>query len=231
MDKLKELLKKALGDQYTDDIEAQVESAAEEFASSRVDDEVQGLKQKNAELIRTNKRLKQGVDGGEQLDELQGRIDELQTENKRLQKESEKVQKQSAKQLEQLQTQLQSEQGAVASMLVDNGLTEALTQAGVKNPAYVKAAKALLRDKVQVVADGDERKAVVEDKTLSDFVSEWSQGDEGKEFLAHSGSTGGGASGGARDSQSKTITRADFDQMSHTERAAVSKEGIKVVDE
>lgn len=195
MDKLKELLKKALGDQYTDDIEEQIDSAAEEFASVRVEEEVQGLKQKNAELIRTNKRLKQGVDGGEQLDELQGRIDELQTENKRLQKESEKVQKQSDKQIEQLKTELQSEQGVVSRMLVDNGLTEALTQAGVKNPAWVKAAKALLRDKVQVVADGDERKAVVEDKPLSEFVAEWSQGDEGKHFMPDSGRTGGGAGG------------------------------------
>ena len=231
MDKLKELLKKALGDQYTDDIEAQVDEAVEDHVSSRVDEEVTGLKRKNAELIRTNKRLKQGVDGVEQLDELQGRIDELQEENTKLQKEGERIKKQSVKQIDELQTQLQSEQGAVSSLLVDHGLTEALTKAGVKNPAYVKAAKALLRDKVKVVADGGERKAFVEDKALAEFVTEWSQGDEGKEFIASSGNSGGGAGGSSGGSNTKTITRAEFDQLGHADRAAAIKDGAKVVDE
>jgi hypothetical protein len=80
---------------------------------------------------------------------------------------------------------------------VDNGLTELLTKGGVTNGIDIEAAKALIlrNNKIDVVSEGDDRKAVVGDKDLTDFVTEWLQGDTGKHFMPDSGRTGGGAGG------------------------------------
>jgi hypothetical protein len=42
--------------------------------------------------------------------------------------------------------------------------------------------------------------------------------------------SGGGANGGQSSSQSKVITRAEFEAKSQYERASLAKEGFKVTD-
>ena len=42
--------------------------------------------------------------------------------------------------------------------------------------------------------------------------------------------SGGGAQGGNNNSQSKTISRSEFDAKSQLERATLAKDGFKVVD-
>lgn len=125
---------------------------------------------------------------------------------------------------------LETESGFTHKLLVENGLREALAANGVTNAIHQKAAMAMLASGVQVAADGDARVAKVGDKALADFVKEWAAGDEGKHFVAAPANGGGGAPGGAGAQGAKTITRAAWDGMDHTERAAFSKDGGKVVD-
>jgi len=104
---------------------------------------------------------------------------------------------------------LQAESAAVSKMLIDNGLTEAITAAGVK-PELAKAAKAMFASQATIKADGETRAAVIGDKSLSDFVTEWSKSDEGKHFVQAPENSGGGANGGsgrADTSQNQTSTQ------------------------
>ena len=98
-------------------------------------------------------------------------------------------------QADQVKKDFEKETGLVSRLLIDNGLTEAIIKAGVK-PEMTKAVKALLASQVSLKAEGDNKVAVVGDKPLSDFVTEWSKTDEGKHFIAAPVNKGGGAGGG-----------------------------------
>jgi hypothetical protein len=91
---------------------------------------------------------------------------------------------------------LESAEGFTQKLLVDNGLTDALTKAGVTNPVHLKAAKSMLAGQVQIVADGDNKVAKVGEKALAEFAAEWAKGDEGKHFVAAPANGGGGSQGG-----------------------------------
>jgi len=110
-----------------------------------------------------------------------------------------------------------------SKLLVDNGLNEALAKAGVK-PEYLKAAKAMFAGQVQVVTDGENRVAKVGDKGLSDFVTAWAAGDEGKHFVAAPNNSGGGSGGGGKgQGTQKTMTRTQFDALSPVEKVEFGK--------
>jgi hypothetical protein len=91
---------------------------------------------------------------------------------------------------------LEVSDGFTSKLLVDNGLTEALTKAGVTNPVHLKAAKSMLAGQVQIVADGESKVAKVGEKALAEFAAEWAKGDEGKHFVAAPANGGGGSQGG-----------------------------------
>jgi hypothetical protein len=87
----------------------------------------------------------------------------------------------------------------------------------------------MLGTKAKVIVDGDSRKAVIGDKELSEFVSDWATTDEGKHFISAPSNGGGGASGGAGGgSNAKVWTREKFDAASHYERSEFAKAGGKV---
>lgn len=120
-------------------------------------------------------------------DELQGKLDQAAKDLKTAQKA-----------VETSTAALTGEQAYTQRLLVDNGLNAALLEAGVKNPAHLKAASALIRasSKVEVKVDGDNRSAVIGDKPLADFVKAWAASDDGKHFVSAQVNTGGGANGG-----------------------------------
>lgn len=93
---------------------------------------------------------------------------------------------------------LAAEQAHTQRLLINDGLTQALTAAGVKDPMHLKAAAALIRDEFKpgVTVDGDNRFAVIGDKKLGDWVKEWAGSDAGKSFVAAPVNAGGGATGG-----------------------------------
>lgn len=106
-----------------------------------------------------------------------------------------KLEKDSATQLAALTKQVESESGFTKSLLVDNGLSDALVKVGVE-PAFLGAVKAMLKGQVNIVAEGDTRRALVGDKPLAEFVAGWATSDEGKHFVKAPMNGGGGSGGG-----------------------------------
>lgn len=90
---------------------------------------------------------------------------------------------------------LEAETAKANKLTVDNTLAAALAEAKVA-PHHTKAVAALLREQGVEVKDGV---AMLGGKPASDFVKEWSQSDEGKQYITAPGNGGGGApgSGGA----------------------------------
>lgn len=96
-------------------------------------------------------------------------------------------------------------------------LNEALDSAGVTDPVYRKAARAMLASNVAVKFDDDsgEYVAVAHDADLGDIpvaeqVKAWANTEEGKAFVGARGSGGGGANGGDRDGKPPTSNDNPF---------------------
>lgn len=168
-----------------------------------------GLASKNKQLLTELKEARKGreIDPAE-IEKLEAKIDTLDTELKAAQKAA----KDSAKMVETATKTLETEKRFTQKLLIDNGLVSELTKHGITNAVHLKAAQAMLRNGVEIVADGDNRTAKVGDKTLTDFVKEWAAGDEGKHFVSAPGNSGGGAQGGkGGNGTAKTMSRADYD--------------------
>lgn len=188
-----------------------------EAIKAAVEEATSGLIKKRDELLGEVKKLRKNseIDPDEfnrlreENDELQGKLTEAQKAKTKAETDAQKAIKQA-----------EAESGAVSRLLVDNGLTESLTKAGVK-PEYLKAAKAMFANQVQVVQDGENRVAKVGDKALSDFVSAWAQGDEGKHFVSAPDNSGGGA-GGNKGAGTKVNVQGKVDGT-EAERAAYFK--------
>jgi hypothetical protein len=191
-----------------------------------IDAEVAGLKAKNNELIDKVKKLQKGQEIDPQtVIDLEAKIDKLQGDLTA----SQKTVKEQSKLAETLQGQLKTESEFTQRLLIDNGLSDALTLVKVK-PELSKAVKALFANQAQIKVDGDNRKAVIGDKALNEYIDEWSKSDEGKHFIAAPINGGGAAHGSSTGTQNKTWTRSEFDSKSHFERSEFAKSGGKVVD-
>lgn len=145
----------------------------------------------------------------------------LQTRNDELQAQLDKMTKAHQTELAKLNKQLEGEQSFTRSLLVDNGLVDAATKAGVK-PEYLAAVRAMHAGKVQVHVDGDTRVAKIGDQSVSDFMTSWIASDEGKHFAAAPDSSGGGAQGSK--GGGKPNGNAKRSSMSLEQKAAYVKE-------
>ena len=193
-----------------------------------VDEAVAGLQTKNAELLAKLKKATKDaqIDPSEhaalqsELDATQAKLAEAVKAAKAANTEAEKVKK-----------AYESESKLTHNLLVENGLTDALTKAGVTNPVHLRAAKAMLSGQVQLVAEGDNRIAKVGDKALADYVGEWAKGEEGKYFVAAQQNGGGGAPGGAgKGGNAKTLTRTAFDGLDVAAKSKFIADGGTVTD-
>jgi seryl-tRNA synthetase len=190
--------------------------------SAAVEEAVSGLKTKNNELLTELRKAKKGNDiDPAEVERLENKITELEGQIKTANKELK-----TAKEVAEKATKdLQAEQGFTTTLLKDNGLTDALTKAGVTDPINLKAARAMLGGEVMIVADGDKRVAKVGDKPLADHINEWAKTDEGKRFVAASGSSGGGSGGGGGGGGGKkTMTRSAFDALDAAGKATAAKD-------
>src|SRR5574343_235824 len=194
-----------------------------------IDEATDGLVRKRDELLNELKPLREKIKGVEPVEFYR-----LKDENEQRQakiSESENMVKKINADLEMTKKAMESESGFVQKLLIENGLTEALNAAGVK-PELSKAVKAMFAGQAQIRIDGENRNAVIGDKSLSDFIAEWSRSDEGKHFVTASVNSGGGANGsGGANGASKTMTRADFDAKqangSHAELTSFFANGVK----
>jgi hypothetical protein len=135
----------------------------------------------------------------------------------------------SKKELDRLSGLVKEKDSALTTYLLDANLTDSLAKSKVK-PELMDAAKALLKMQATIKAENGNYQAVIGDKALSDFVKEWATSETGKHFVAAENNSGGGATGGNNNTQSKTITRSEFEAKSQYERATLAKDGFKVVD-
>ena len=190
---------------------------------------VAGLKAKNGELTTKLKKAREGTGEGDNSAE----VDRLETElatTKTALKAAERTAKKTADDLAAVTGERDGLNKNLTDTLVGQGLTDALVAANVGKD-YLPAVKAMLSPQVTIKQDGDERKAFVGDKSLGDFVKEWSQGDQGKAFVKAPGNSGGGAGGSQGGQQTgKTMARDAFMGMSPAEQSAFSIDGGKVLD-
>lgn len=192
-----------------------------------VETAVAGLQNKNKELILELREAKKGrtVDPSE-LTKLEDQLEAITAERDGLSKQL----KDNAKALEKATEAHKAESAFTTKLLMDNGLTAELVKAKVAAP-LMSAAKALLASQVQIVADGAERRAMVGDKPLADFIAGWAASDEGKHFVLADQNAGGGAAGGSGGGgAAKMKNRAEFGAMSPADQSAFMREGGKVTD-
>jgi len=173
-----------------------IDTNSQEFKdalAAAVDDAVSGLKAKNLDLANRLEKARAGKtidpDDYRQLEERAAKA-EFDLEALK------KTHKQTATEFEKIKKAHESESNFTKSLLVDNGLVDALTKAGVTNPVSLKAAKAMMKDQVALVVDGDTRKAMIGDKDIMTAITEWAGSDEGKHFVAAPINSGGDAKGG-----------------------------------
>lgn len=192
------------------------------------------LSQQNQDLSRENAKWRRQAQGKDLPPEVQAKIEQLEEQNEAFKiqlGEAQKTVKLATTEAEKAKKALEGAEGFTQKLLVDNGLTDALTKAGVTNPVHLKAAKSMLAGQVAIVADGDNRMAKIGDKDLAAAIGEWAKGDEGKFFVAAAQNNGGGANGSnSSGGNSKTVDRSAFDAMNHVQRAEFAKSGGTVTD-
>lgn len=126
---------------------------------------------------------------------------------------------------------LEAEQGAARSFALEAELASAIAEGNVV-PALVPAFKAMVQQQAKAELVDGKYTVQIGDKPARDYIKTLLESDDGKHFRAASLNGGGGAPGsGGAQSASKTVTRAEFDGMSHPDRASFAKEGGKVVDQ
>ena len=198
-------------------------------ALAKMQESIDRLEAKNAELIGENRRLKRaGEIKPEDLAAAEDRADK-----------AEAALAEATKQVKALTTErdkavqaLEQETGFTQKLLIQDGIKSALIANGVKDEDYIDSLAAKFSQGATIVANGDAREAMLGDKKLADAIKEWAGTDAGKKFVAAPLNGGGGApGGGGAGTGGKVITRAQFDAMSHVERAKFSTEGGKVVDQ
>lgn len=171
------------------DLKKQLEAALES---------IKNLEETNKKLVEEKrKKVSEVNDFAEKLKELQ-EFKEQQENIKAEQegdykKQMENLKKTYDKKLIDLESKYNEESAYTNRLLVDNNLQEALTKAGVK-PELLNGAMALLKPKVKVINEEGERKPMVEDKTIHDFITSWVESD-GKAYRHIPQSIGGGAIG------------------------------------
>jgi len=193
---------------------AALKKAADAAVAAALEEETAGLKAKNSELLAKLKKAQKDatIDPADHA-ALQAELEA--TEEKLVQ--AEKDLKAAQTEADKIKKQFDTESKVAHNLLVDNGLSQALLEAGVKKASYLKAAKAMLAGQVILKAEGENRIAKVGDKPLAEFVKEWAATDEGKAFVDAPGNAGGGAGGGA----GSDIGDADLAKMSPEARLQV----------
>lgn len=116
--------------------------------------------------------------------------------------------------LEKFKSDLDGANNLVRTLLIDNGLSDALDKVNI-NPSLKHGAIALLKDQLEI-QDG---KAVAGDKELSAFIEEWSQSDMGKAYTLAPNNSGAGASQTSHHGSTKT-----FSEMSESEKVSLYRD-------
>lgn len=218
---------------------------ANTLINDHVETEVKGLKEKNAELLGIQKKLKTTTDELttrlEKLEEEKDAIEnEKNTKSGDIEKITKKLEEKHAKEVGKLTEQLTAKDAELAGKtkllnthVVGEGLTAALVKAKVK-PEFMAAAKAVIQAETQaeVVDENGKPIAKFNGKAVEEFVTGWAQTDAGKHFVAADANSGGGSNGANGSGKAKTttktkeMTREAFNELPPAERSKLSIEGV-----
>jgi len=197
-------------------------------ALAKMQESIDRLEAKNAELIGENRRLKRaGEIKPEDLAAAEDRADK-----------AEAALAEATKQVKTLTTErdkavqaLEQESGAARSYALEAEITDAIAKGNVV-PALVPALKAMVAQQAKADLVDGKYAVMIGDKPARDYIGAFLDSDDGKHFKAAASNGGGGApGGGGAGTGGKVITRAQFDAMNHVERAKFSTEGGRVVDQ
>lgn len=205
-------------------VQAAVEAAIEELREEH-EQEVGRLRDKNTELLGKLQKARQNA-GGDNTEEISRLERELEETKHDLSEASSKLRiterdlKKVTGERDTAVSERDNERTNFRAELIENNLSAALIDNKVA-PHFMDAVKSLLKSKVAVEMDGDERKLLADGKPLNDFVKEWAASDAGQHYVVAPGNAGGGSTG-ANGSGIPTGGKKLAD-MSETERLEMSK--------
>jgi hypothetical protein len=150
---------------------------------------IDALNVKNKDLITEKRKLQSKVQEVD-LEHYNKIIDE----NEFLKGEHSKIKKQYETDTKKLSEDLAKKDSFLSKTILTDGLSKSLLASGV-DKQFLPAALAMLEKQAKVVQDGDNYSAFIGDKSSTDFVVEWMNG-EGKIFTMKAPDTGAGARGG-----------------------------------
>jgi signal recognition particle GTPase len=197
----------------------------EEDLKKAVDEAVEkatkGLKEKNTELLGD---LKKEKDARKELDEAK-RIAEEEAANKSgdVEKIKKQLEDKHKRDLETISEKANKAESRLNQVLIDNGLTEALIKAKIA-PQFLEMAKDHIkaRNTPEIGEVDGNPTAFIGGKAIDAFITEWSQGDNGKHFIAAPANGGGGSNGS--NSQGKAQTgNADMGGDKAARTAAIAQ--------
>lgn len=199
-------------------------AAAKADWKAEADAETEGLKNKNRELL-GKLREAQGVKP-EDLQAAEARADKAEADLAALNKTVKTL----TKERDDAAKALETEQATARTAARDAAINGAIADGQVL-PALAPALRALFGTQAKVDLVDGAYSVLIGDKPAGEAIKAFLDTDDGKHYRAAPVNGGGGAPGGGGQAGAKTVTRSQFDGMSHVDRSAFAKDGGKVVDE
>lgn len=175
--------------------------------------EKESLVNKNKELlseVKKERNKSREIDA----DKYYAMVDELEAvkaENSKLNGEL----KLKGKEFEKLTATIGEKDATLQKLIIEDGITKALTEAGVVNPRYLRSLKAELRAEAEL----RDNQAFIGGKPLAEFMTEFMASD-GKDYIPAANNSGSGAGGGTTTSGGNI----DISKMTPNEMMRVGRE-------
>ncbi|PSL23469.1 hypothetical protein [Dyadobacter jiangsuensis] len=170
-----------------------------------VDKATKGLKEKNAELLGKLKEEKETREASEEAK----RIAEEEAANKSgdIEKIKQQLEAKHKRELDTASDKATKAEARLNQVLIDNGLTDALIKAKIA-PQFLEMAKDHIKARhTPEIGEVDGAvTALIGGKAIGEFITEWSQGDSGKHFIAAPTNGGGGSNGSNSQGKAQTAT-------------------------
>lgn len=167
-----------------------------------VDTATEGLKTKNTELLgkiqKQNDRLDKfdGVDPDEYTRLKAEKADWVKqgTSSEESEKIISQMKKDHAREIQQRDEKITRLETSAESLMKSHALDHALAEVDVA-PQYRRAVRLEMQDKLAITGEGDDRKVVIGDKSVTDAMKAFLATDEGKHYAAAPANSGGGSKG------------------------------------
>lgn len=202
-------------------------------------DDIQGLKNKNQELIDDKKKLREKIENIEKKLDKFNEIDldeyeELKSKSSgnkgndelvKLQRDLKKLQEKYDKDIED-KTALESD---LNKTLIKNAINTAFDENKI-DPVFRNDLQDAFSGKAKIEVEDGERRILFEDKEAGEYFKEWAESDKGKVYLVKPENSGFGKQGFQNQGKGKTMARESFEKLPSDQQMELSKEGIALTD-